>query len=192
MRSIAPITIVALMALAACSKQSGDSVSMKNASLEDVAKTQKAKIQPGEWEVTMEMIDQKVTGGPPGMPAMPKSPPITTKTCITPEQVNRPEGMFSGGMDSLKKDCTYDSFSMVDGKIDAKMHCQMPNGIKIEATNSGTFSATALSSESNSTVTGLPGGMSSSSHTRMTAKRIGECTAGADQLPAAGNANAAG
>ena len=34
MRSIAPITIVALMALAACNKQSGDSVSMKNATVE--------------------------------------------------------------------------------------------------------------------------------------------------------------
>jgi hypothetical protein len=187
MRSIAPITIVALMALAACNK-GGDSVSMKNASIEDVVKTQKAKIQPGEWEVTVDMVDQKVTGGPPGMPAMPKSPPVVTKTCITPEQVNRPEGMFSGGMDSLKKNCTYDSFSMADGKIDAKMHCTMPNGMKIEATNSGTFSATELSSDSVSSVSGLPGGMSSSSHTRMTAKRVGECTPGADQPPAVANA----
>jgi hypothetical protein len=188
MRLVAPITIVALMALAACNKQSGDSVSMKNVSLEDVAKTQKAKIQPGEWEVTVEMIDQKVTGGPPGMPAMPKSPPVTTKTCITPEQVNRPEGMFSGGTGDLKKNCIYDSFSMDDGKIDAKMHCTMPNGMKIEATNSGTFSSTELSSDSTSSVSGLPGGMSSSSHTKMTAKRVGECTAGADQPPTAGNA----
>jgi len=101
--------------------------------------------------------------------------------------------MLSGGMDSLKKDCTYDSFSMTDGKIDAKMHCQMPNGMKIEATNSGTFSATEINSDSVSSVTGLPGGMSSSSHTKMTAKRLGECTAGADQPPTVGNAaNAAG
>ncbi|MVW57158.1 DUF3617 domain-containing protein [Sphingomonas chungangi] len=179
MRSIAPITIVALMALAACSK-SGDSVSMKNASIDEIAKTQSAKIQPGEWEVTVEMVDQTITGGPPDMPTPPKLPPQTMKTCITPEQVNRPEGMFSGGMDGLKKNCTYDSFSMAGGKIDAKMHCQMPNGMKIEATNSGTFSATEISSDSTSSVTGLPGGMSSSSHTKMTAKRVGECTAGAD------------
>jgi len=191
MRSIAPITIVALLALAACNKQGGDSVSMKNASLDEVAKTQSAKIQPGEWEVTVEMVDQKVTGGPANMPAAPKLPPQTMKTCITPEQVNRPESMFSGGMGDMKQNCTYDSFSMDGGKIDAKMHCRMPNGMKIEATNSGTFSATELSSDSNSTVTGLPGGMSSSSHTRMTAKRVGECTAGAGQPPA-GAGNAAG
>lgn len=189
MRSIAPVTIVALLALAACNKSGGDSVSMKNASLEDVAKTQKAKIQPGEWEVTVEMIDQKVTGGPSGMPVPPKMPPQTMKTCITPEQVNRPEGMFSGGMEGLKKNCTYDSFAMVDGKIDAKMHCAMPNGMKIEATNTGTFSGTEISSDSTSTVTGLPGGMSSSSHTKMTAKRVGECPAGA---PAGVVSNAAG
>jgi hypothetical protein len=188
MRSIAPITVVALLALAACNKQDGGSVSMKNASLEDVAKTQKGKIQPGEWEVTIQTIDQKISGGPPGMPAMPKSPPITTKTCITPEQVNRPEGMFSGGTERLKKDCIYDSFSMADGKIEAKMHCQMPNGMKIEATNSGTFSETELSSDSTSSVTGLPGGMSSSSHTKMSGKRVGECAAGADRPPATGNA----
>jgi hypothetical protein len=188
MRFLSPIAIVALFALAACGKQGGDSVSLKNASLDDVAKTQKAKIQPGEWQVTIDMVDQKITGGPPNMPAMPKPSPITTKTCITPEQVNRPEGMFSGGMDGLKKNCTYDSFAMADGKIDAKMHCTMPNGMKIAATNSGTFSATELSSDSNSTVTGLPGGMSSSSHTKMTAKRIGECAAGADQPSTMGNA----
>ncbi|WP_454884785.1 DUF3617 domain-containing protein [Sphingomonas oryzagri] len=177
MRSTASIAIVALLALVACNKQSGDSVSMKNASLEDVAKTQKAKIQPGEWEVTVEMVDQKITGGPSGMPVPPKMPPQTMKTCITPDQVNRPEGMFSGGMDGLKKNCTYDSFAMVDGKIDANMHCNMPNGMKIQAVNSGTFSATELSSDSTSTLTGLPGGMSSSSHTRMTAKRVGKCPA---------------
>ncbi|PXA83831.1 DUF3617 domain-containing protein [Nostoc sp. 3335mG] len=191
MRFIAPIAIVALLALAGCDKSGGDSVSMKNASLDDVAKTQKAKIQPGEWEVTVEMVDQKITGGPANMPTPPKMPPQTMKTCITPEQVNRPEGMFSGGMGELKKNCTYDSFQMSDGKIDAKMHCTMPNGMKIEATNSGTFSATELTSDSNSTVTGLPGGMSSSSHTKMSAKRVGECTAGADQPPAAAG-NAAG
>ncbi|MDH7640950.1 DUF3617 domain-containing protein [Sphingomonas oryzagri] len=189
MRSIAPITIVALLALAACNKPGSDSVSMKNASLEDVAKTQKAKIQPGEWEVTVEMVDQKITGGPANMPTPPRLPPQTMKTCITPEQVNRPEGMFSGGMDGLKKNCTYDSFSMADGKIDAKMHCAMPSGMKIEATNTGTFSPTEISSDSNSTVTGLPGGMTSSSHTRMSAKRVGECAAGA--APAAVS-NAAG
>lgn len=189
MRSITPITIVALLALAACDKPGGDSVSMKNVSLEDVAKTQKAKIQPGEWEVTVEMIDQKITGGPANMPTPPKLPPQTMKTCITPEQVNRPEGMFSGGMDGLKKNCTYDSFSMADGKIDAKMHCTMPSGMKIEATNTGTFSPTGISSDSNSTVTGLPGGMTSSSHTRMSAKRVGECAT--DAAPGAVS-NAAG
>ena len=188
MRSIAPITIVALLALTACGKQ-GNSASLKNVSIDEVAKTQSAKIQPGEWQVTVEMIDQKVTGGPANMPAPPKLPPQTMKTCITPEQVNRPEGMFSGGMEGLKKNCTYDSFSMADGKIDAKMHCTMPDGMKIVATNSGTFTATGLSSDSTSAVTGLPGGMSSSSHTRMTAKRVGECPAGA---PAGAVSNAAG
>jgi hypothetical protein len=189
MRLTKPITITALLMLAACGK-SGDSVSMKNASIDDVAKAQTTKIQPGEWEMTMEMVSQEAKGGPPNMPTPPKMPPMTNKICITKEQVDNPKGLFGGGMDQMKKDCTYDSFEMSGGKIDAKMHCTM-GGIKVEATNSGTFSSTEISSDSISTVTGLPGGMSTTSHMKMSGKRFGECQPADIKMPSTPPGNSA-
>lgn len=186
MRFTKPTAVAAMLMLAACGKH-GDSVSMTNASVDEVAKTQKAKIQPGEWEVTMEMVSQETKGGPAGMPTPPKMPPMTTKACITPEQVNKPEGMFSGGMEQMKKNCTYDHFTMSDGRIDAKMHCDMGQGMKLVSATTGTFSGTEITSDSNSTVSGLPGGMSTTSHAKMTAKRVGECTTPPAQAATVGN-----
>jgi hypothetical protein len=185
----APMAIATVLMLAACGK-GGDSVSMKNASIDEVAKTQTAKIQPGEWEMTMEMVSEETKGGPPNMPAPPKMPPMTNKICITKEQVDNPKGLFGGGMDQMKKDCTYDSFEMNDGKIDSKMHCTM-GAIKVVATNTGTFSGTEISSDTTSTVTGLPGGMSTTSHMKMSGKRLGECQPSDIRMPATGGNGAA-
>ncbi len=120
---------------------------------------------------------------------MPKVPPSTTKVCLTAEQINNPSSIF-GSASPMQKNCVYDTFNMKDGKIDAKMHCAMGD-IKIEGTSTGTFSATEMASESHSTVSGLPGGMSMKTHMKLDGKRLGECQpgdvkAGDTKAPAAG------
>lgn len=188
MRSTMLTAVCACMLLAACGK-SDDSVSMNDASVEDVAKVQAAKLEPGQWEMRIEQISSETSGGSSNMPQMPKVPATSMKVCLTPEQVNNPQSIL-GNAGPMQKNCVYDSFTMNDGKIDAKMHCTMGD-IKVEGTNSGTFSATAITSESHTTVSGLPGGMTTKSHMKMEGKRLGECQpgdlkAGADKAPAAG------
>ncbi|MDF0488334.1 DUF3617 domain-containing protein [Sphingomonas sp. H39-1-10] len=175
MRSMMLVSLAACMALGACGK-GGESVSMTNASMDQVAKVQAAKLQPGQWEMRMEQISSETTGGSGNLPAMPKMPPSTTKVCLTEAQVNDPKAVF-GGAPQMQKNCVYDSFTMRGGKIDAKLHCDMGN-IKVEGTNTGTFTETAFTSESHSTVSGLPGGMTTKSHMKMDAKRLGECQPG--------------
>ena len=181
MRSIAPAaTVAALVLLGACGKHDGNAVSMTNASVDtvaNVAKAQQIKLQPGQWDMTVEMVSQEIKGAPAGMPAQPKMPPVSTKICLTKEQVEKPENMFANGQADFKKNCVFDKFDMSDGKISTQMHCTMPNGMKVEGTNSGTFSATEMASESTATVSGMPGGMSSTTRTKMSARRTGECSA---------------
>jgi hypothetical protein len=181
MRLGKPITITALLMLAACGK-SGDSVSLKNASIDQVAATQKAaaKIQPGQWEMTVEMVKMDTAGGPSGMPTMPKMPPSTIKTCITQEQVDKPQGLFGGdkGMDQFKKNCTYDKFDMSGGHVSAHMHCDLGKDAKVTADTTGTFSSTEITSESTSTVSGMLPGMTQTTTMKMTGHRTGECQPG--------------
>jgi len=175
MRSMMLVPLATCMALAACGK-GGESVSMTNASMEQVAEVQTAKLQPGQWEMRMEQISSETTGGSGNLPTMPKMPPSTTKICLTEAQVNDPKSIF-GGAPQMQKNCVYDSFTMKDGKIDAKLHCTMGQ-IKVEGTNTGTFSATEFTSDSQSTVTGLPGGITTKTHLKMNGKRLGECQPG--------------
>ncbi len=175
MRSTMLVPLAACVLLAACGKGE-DSVSMTNASLEDVAKAQTAKLQPGQWEMRIEQVSSETSGGSGNLPQMPKVPASSTKVCLTEEQVNNPQGIL-GGASPMQKNCVYDSFTMAGGKIDAKMRCTMGD-IKVEGTNSGTFSATEIASESHTTVTGLPGGMTSKSQLKMNGKRLGECQPG--------------
>src|SRR3954468_8470010 len=50
-------------------------------------------IQPGEWEITMEMQAAEVSGMPAGV-HMPQIPPTTTRSCLTPAQVGRANANF--------------------------------------------------------------------------------------------------
>lgn len=181
MRFKTPAVITATLLLAACNKSS-DSVSLKNAQVDQVAAVQKAnQIKPGEWEVTAEVVKQETTGGPPALANMPKAPPTTLKVCITPEQASKPDAMFGKGMEQFKKSCIYDKFEMANGSMSAEMHCDLAGGPKLKSSTSGTFSDTAMSTEGKSEVT-MPGGMTMKSETKMTAKRLGECQPG-DQQP---------
>lgn len=188
MRPIMPATLAVCVLLTACSK-SGENVSMSNASVSDVAKVQAAKLQPGQWEMRIEQVSSETIGGTSNLPQTPKMPPTTTRVCLTAEQVNDPASLFGSGSPMLKN-CVYDVFTMKDGKVDAKMHCSMGD-MKVEGTSSGTFSATEMATESHSTVSGLPGGMTMKTHMKLDGRRLGECQpgdvrAGATAAPAAG------
>lgn len=189
MRSTTPAVLGATLLLAACGK-GGDNLSLHNASVDQVAATQAVdKLQPGEWEVTAEVVKQETTGGSSALGQPPKLPPSTAKICITPEQASRPEAMFaSKGFDQFRKSCVYDRFDMAGGKMSADMHCDLgAGGPKVKTSTSGTFSASDMTTEGNTEVS-MPGGMTMKTETKMTAHRVGECQPGDAQpdVPKAG------
>lgn len=176
-QSSAAFVPLLVLALAGCNKS--PSVDAKNSSVADVAKQVGAsgfKFTPGEWQTTAQ-IDSFDIGRelPPEAAAAMKSmtgKPRTFNACLTPEQAAKPGPEFFG---EQQKGCTYEHFSMADGKLDAKLVCKPDGGGRgVTMTMSGNFTATGydLAMASN----GDGGGNPVSMKMKVSGKRLGECT----------------
>jgi hypothetical protein len=186
------LALPAILALAACNQQTTadtaaqtGEVSLKNATIEEVAKQAQAAgpqhFTAGEWETNVEIIEMDLPGAPPQvrdqmMKAM-QSSKTSAKTCMTKEQAEKPEASILTG--KTNANCKYDHYTMADGKIDAKLSCTSPHGGNMTQTINGTYTPTsfAIASEMHAV-----GGSSEAGAMNMKAKtsgtRIGECKAG--------------
>jgi hypothetical protein len=179
MRSIEIASIAALagaLMIGGCGKAKDD-VSLKNASIETVAaKAQDAvKIQPGQWEISFAIDKMDMPGMPAGAMDHAKQAQKTS-TCITPEQAAKPAGDLFAGKGSGA--CTFDTFTMAGGKLNAAMSCKQPNMPGTSKTiMSGTYGSTEFSNEVTSSVSGMPGGQTMTIHATSSGHRIGECPA---------------
>ena len=79
-------------------------------------------IQPGEWEITMEMRTTQASGMPAGM-TMPQMPPTTIRSCVTPEQVSRANANFLSGGGHAGMNCDYSGVTVADGRIQGTSTC---------------------------------------------------------------------
>ncbi len=162
------------LALTACNQ--GPTVSLTNASPEEVAKAAAASggggmPLPGHWEGKLSLGGMEIPKGlPPAVEAQMKEKlgqPRPFNSCLTPEEASRPKGSFFGNGSS----CTYEHFNMTGGTIDAVMTC--PGGPQGEQRMAmkGTYSPDAyhLTME---TSAGPAGKMTVS----IDAKRTGDCT----------------
>jgi hypothetical protein len=131
-------------------------------------------IQPGEWEITMEMQATQVSGMPAGV-QMPQLPPTTTRSCVTPEQVSRANGNFLSGGGHAGIDCDYSGVTVAGGRIQGTSTCSR-SGMQATATMDGSFTPTSydIHQQMHSTM----GGRSTSSNTHLTGRRVGECAPG--------------
>lgn len=175
MRCTVFVPLIAAVALSAC--DSKDSVEAKNESVESVAKKVAAtsvRPLPGRWESTMTVDRMEMKGVPAaatqGMRQNMGSHSFVT--CLTPEQASKPEGDFFRPGES---GCTYDSFTMDGGKVDAVMTCKQPGGQRVSKTTmSGTYGETAyemkLSSQSE-----IQAGMPMSMSMTIKSHRVGDC-----------------
>ena len=137
-------------------------------------------IQPGEWEITMEMQAAEVSGMPAGM-HMPNIPPSTVRSCLTPEQVSRANANFLSGSGHQGMDCDYSGVTVADGRIQGTSTCSRA-GIQATVTMDGSFTPTSydIHQQMRSTMHGR----SSSSTNHLVGRRIGECTPGEAQAGA--------
>ena len=138
-------------------------------------------IQPGEWEITMEMQAAEVSGMPAGM-HMPNIPPSTTRSCVTPEQVSRANANFLSGSGHQGMDCDYSGVTIADGRIQGTSTCSR-NGIQATVTMDGSFTPTSY--DIHQQMHTSMQGRTSTSTNHLVGRRVGECTAAETQAAAA-------
>jgi hypothetical protein len=174
------IVPLACLALAACNQSS---VSLTNASPEEVARAAKAsgttiQMHPGQWETKIEMLSMDA----PGLKDMPPQfaerlkeqlmKPRTITSCMSEEDAKRgPSRALTG--DSK---CKFEKYEMNGGSISAVMACPGPQGdMKMEM--NGNFAADSFTVEQTMDMAGPTGTMHTKA--RASGKRIGDCPAGA-------------
>jgi len=170
---------LAALALAACGGGStADDAGGEGAvSIEEAARQAEAAgitPEPGQYRATMTMTGMDIPGMPAGMEGHGAGATTTTEYCLTEEEVAKGfEEMMKRGQNG---ECSYESFSLVGGKLDAVMVCKTAEG-EARMTMNGT--ATPTSSDFTATMAmNVPelgeGTMSfAAKH-----ERIGDCPAG--------------
>ena len=132
-------------------------------------------LQPGEWEMKMEVVNVKVEGLPEGVAeAMKKETGKATRTCMTPEEAKGPKA------DLFTKDnpgnCKSEGFAWVNGRIQGKTVCEGEGGAgKTQMTMDGRYTPQSMDMTMKSDTDMM--GKKMTMEMRMTGRRLGECTA---------------
>ncbi|MBE5074133.1 DUF3617 domain-containing protein [Erythrobacteraceae bacterium E2-1 Yellow Sea] len=173
-----PLAAISL-GLAACgsaddqSAGSGDSISVEEAA--ERAKASGVKPEPGQYRVTMEVLEVDIPGAPPQAVQMMREMMggQSHQYCLTQEDVDK--GFEEMARQSQDGDCTFERFDMDGGDLDAKMVCTQDGQGSVTMNLKGTGGATR--SDMDMLMEGNMGGMGKSTiHMRATHERIGDCT----------------
>jgi hypothetical protein len=142
-------------------------------------------IQPGLWEISVEMHAVQASGMPAGM-TMPQVPPTTVRSCVTPEQVSRANANFLSGSGHAGMACDYSQVTVAGGRIQGTSSCSR-SGMEATVVMDGSFTPTSydINQRMQSTMHGRA--MSSTNH--LVGRRIGECAPGQADVAASGSGN---
>jgi hypothetical protein len=163
----------ALLALIGC----GGPEKGQQQSPEEVAEEMSAvKLQPGHWEATNEILTASAPGIPPEALRQMVGQKTTVSNCVTPEQAAKPSANFL----SAQKDsnCTYQDFSMKDGRMTGTMTCSGPNMPgKMVMKMEGTYGADNYKMNMDMEAQGMPG-VNMTVKALTTGRRVGPCATG--------------
>ena len=170
----------ASIALAACGSSDPDAdgdgtISMAEAA-EEAERSGMTKPEPGQYRVSMEVLEVDVPGAPPQAVEMMKNMMggQSSEYCLTPEDVEK--GYEEMARQSQDGDCSFERFDAEDGELDAKMTCDIQGQGTSTMTMTGT--TTPTSSQMEMTMQGNIEGMGESTiRMRSTHERIGDCAA---------------
>jgi hypothetical protein len=171
------VILFSALLLAACGQQAGNNsqAAKGGAGTRAAAADPGFIMQPGEWETTMVMDMAAMADLPPGV-TLPRPQPLTTRSCITPEEVRDARAALLGrGTNRHGVDCDYGGVTIAGGHISGTSTCRSAN-VEMTMTMDGTFSPTAydMTQQMRTTV----GGRTRDSTGHITGRRIGECPAG--------------
>jgi len=170
------IAAAGLLALAACGSSGTKSDENGSAAAKGGgAPAGAVKLQPGQWEMTMETLNVTAPGLPPAILASMKRPKVTTQNCMTPEDAEGPNGKFLSGGD--QGNCTHEGFTMAGGRLHGSTTCTAPGGAgKTTMAMDGQYAPQSMNIAM--TMTSDMGGRQLKVESRMTGRRIGDCPAG--------------
>ena len=129
-------------------------------------------MQPGQWEITTEVLEMEVPNMPKGVNG-PTPPPTVVRTCLTPQQASAPSGGFLTGSGETGG-CTTENMSTSGGRIRGTVQCNQP-GTTMRSTMDGQFSPTGF--EVNQRVETSSQGMNVTMRSRTSGRRVGDCPA---------------
>jgi len=133
-------------------------------------------LQPGEWEMKMEVVDVKAEGMPAGVvEGLKKSGPSgTNRTCMTPEEAKGPSAdLFTK---NNANNCKTEGFSWAGGRIQGKTTCTGQDGAgKTVMTMDGRYGPQSMDMTMRSDTDVM--GKVMTMEMRVTGRRVGECTA---------------
>ncbi len=128
-----------------------------------LAAAQPSGVTPGQWEIDVTVNSMESPSLPPAIAKMMAGKTVTVKHCLTPDEAQRgPQEMLKTG-----KNCVFDSYSMVGGRLNSAMTCG-----DTHAVTTGTFTATAFTASGKAQVGGsTPMTVASTS----VGRRVGDC-----------------
>ena len=129
-----------------------------------------ATMQPGQWEITTEVVRMSAPNMPQGV-NMPTPPPTTVRTCLTAQQAGAPSGGFLTGSGE-SAGCTSQGMTMANGRISGTVQCAQ-QGSTMRSTMDGQFSPTRF--EVNQRVETAAEGMTVNIESRTSGRRVGDC-----------------
>ena len=176
-------TIIAASAclalLAACSDGGADTDGDGEITSEEMAAEAASggemKMRAGQWENTIEFTEFDIPGVPASMKQMMAEQlgsAITTKSCITQEEVDKPDAGFFGG--EKNDNCTYEEFDRSGDRMSLKMTCAMDGGGTTKVAMDGEFSEESFTLTMDNTMSGTQAGDVTMKGT-VSGKRIGDC-----------------
>jgi Protein of unknown function (DUF3617) len=132
-------------------------------------------LQPGEWEIKMEVVDVKVAGLPEGVAdGMKSQAGGTNRTCMTPEDAKGPKPDMFGK--NNPQNCKSEGFAWSGGRIQGKTSCDGENGQgKTVMTLDGRYTPQSMDMTMKTQADMMGKGMTM--EMRVTGRRVGECTA---------------
>ncbi|HEX9947430.1 MAG TPA: DUF3617 domain-containing protein [Allosphingosinicella sp.] len=139
------------------------------------ASASEVTLQPGEWEMKMEVLNVKVEGLPEGIAeGMKKEGAKASRTCMTPEEAKGPKA------DIFTKDnpgsCKSEGFTWAGGRIHGKTLCTGEGGVgNTQMTMDGRYTPQSIDMTMKSQTDMM--GKAMIMEMRMTGRRVGECTA---------------
>lgn len=175
------VTVAMLGLITGCSDTGADHDGDGKITDEEVAKEMnRVRLEPGEWENTVEIVDVQIDGLPEGAPAglldSMKGKVTTTKSCITKEEAENPGAQFFAAQE--KTNCEVKKFDMSGGAVSSEMACSNMGGGPGEMTMKMDGQYGPSSYDMTMNMEGGGAGMKMNISAKSSGKHIGSCPAG--------------